>query len=83
MFSGHVRVLYTDYDHLLVHECLQETDDGHCEQGQEAIVVYGRTTDLLTADVVEKLRPLAQQACSDKADFEWVPHDGKYIFVVS
>jgi hypothetical protein len=71
-------VMYTDYTTMLVHECLQETEDGQCEPGQEAIVAYSRTPSPLSPGEIDVLRPIAHQACTSEADFERVPHDGEY-----
>ena len=79
LVPGRIRVLYTDYEHLLVHECLQENDAGRCEDGQEAIVAYARTTAPLTPAVIARLEPIAHQACVRATDFVRVKHDGEFM----
>ena len=75
--AGIARVLWTDYNYVLLYECFAPLDaDGNCPPHAVTIVVFGRS-DTLPQRAIGRLIPVAATACVGVNDFELVPHTGR------
>ena len=80
---GIIRVVYTDYLHMMLYECGLMKSDGSCADGQASVEILNRVAEPLESTLQNALTKRISELCMNITDIEPVPHNGKEQFSLS
>ncbi len=82
MFTVHVKIVYTDYQHAFVYQCGHMTSSGTCTPGQLDVDILSRRQGDLTSELINIISLVAPIVCLSKNHFEKTFHDGNIFFLL-
>ena len=71
-----MRVVFTDYSHMMFYECGLIISDGSCAAGQASVEILNRVAKPLEITLQHALTKRLSELCINETDLQPVSHNG-------